>query len=826
MGSPVRSVPRPLCLVLVPLAALLVGRQESAPVAVPLAGDGPAAEFAFEILDPRGEPLPARLSFVPPDGSVPELFTAVDAAPQELAARRNVVYTRSGSGAITVPPGAYRVYASRGLEWSLAQESFELRAGERAHWRAELVHEIDSTGWVSGDFHLHTLTHSGHGDANLLERVLSFLGEGLEFAVATDHNHNTDYGPTVRELAAGGEVATVTGNEVTTSIGHFNAFPLEPSRTPVDASLTDANALFRLIRAESNPWGVVPVIQLNHPRWDGIDYFAQTGLDPITGTSSDPDHAPDFDALEVFNENVGWGYFDPIADRVDTSGNRHAVLADWFHLLQRGSRPAAVGNSDSHHVQETFSGWPRNFVRSASDDPAAIDPGAIAGAVRAKQLFTTLGPFVEFSVEGVPMGGEALARDGHAELRLRVQAASWIDCDRVKVVVNGEIVSTLAVPDVRTPLRLETSLFLCLRGRCDEHGHRDRSSPAARDAWVVLLVEGDDSLAPIVNDASQRALPLAVANPVWIDGDGDGAWTAPQVRIARELDALAAAPEPELRAWLEERSAEERRLALCAARPPLAGRLIARGLADAARDVRLAAARAAGRSPSAALLPGLTALWETSADDPYLAAVLLSALAPALPAEANARLFRYQERFGDAALRRYGDEFLEDLGGQRLTAWLGIGFLDPENVELAKTGAALDADPDRTWTGRDGRELAWRTLAAREETGYVDLVQLGGEGEDAGRALAFAQTWLYVPERKTVPCCFGTDDGSRVWLNDSLIYENLDRRRANPLEKVAALDLAPGWNRLLFQVQNASGTFGFYCRVLDTDVRASVRPER
>jgi hypothetical protein len=47
----------------------------------------------------------------------------------------------------------------------------------------------------------------------------------------------------------------------------------------------------------------------------------------------------------------------------------------------------------------------------------------------------------------------------------------------------------------------------------------------ARDGFVVVEVEGRP-------DPTYRALlpgftPLAVANPVFVDADGDGAWTAP-----------------------------------------------------------------------------------------------------------------------------------------------------------------------------------------------------------------------------------------------------------------------------------------------------------
>ncbi len=73
------------------------------------------------------------------------------------------------------------------------------------------------------------MTHSGHGDADLEERVITCIAEGLEFAVATDHNHNTDYHSTMKKLGAGSPLTAVTRNEVPGPTGHLNAFPLGPA---------------------------------------------------------------------------------------------------------------------------------------------------------------------------------------------------------------------------------------------------------------------------------------------------------------------------------------------------------------------------------------------------------------------------------------------------------------------------------------------------------------------------------------------------------------------------------------------------------------------
>ncbi|RMF80863.1 MAG: hypothetical protein D6744_07795, partial [Planctomycetota bacterium] len=304
-----------------------------------VADDVAAGVLSFRVTDDAGATIPCRLTFIGEGGPGANLFTRTDARPTEFAVRNNVIYSVSGFGQVTVPVGTYTVYASRGMEWSIQSADIVIGKDQTAAFEAALRHEVDTTGWISGDFHLHTLTHSGHGDANMEERVISFVGEGLEFAVATDHNHNTDYGPTVHKIGIDHRVTTVTGNEVSTPIGHFNAFPLDPQRKIPPPDLRNARALFKLIRDETNQYGVTPVIQLNHPRWYGIDYFRRTGLDPVIGTSESPSYSSDFDSLEVFNDNPGWGYYnDDIPGDPPRGSNRHWVLGDWFNLLNRGYR--------------------------------------------------------------------------------------------------------------------------------------------------------------------------------------------------------------------------------------------------------------------------------------------------------------------------------------------------------------------------------------------------------------------------------------------------------------------------------------------------------
>ena len=765
--------------------------------------------LSFAILDPAGEPIPARLTFIGAGGPGADLFVNPDAKPHDLAVRSNVVYSLSGEGRITVPVGSYTVYASHGLEWSIDSKKIRIEKGDEVAWTARLVHELDTTGWVSGDFHLHTLTYSGHGDANMNERIVSLVAEGVEFAVATDHNHHTDYNPTLVALGAHKAITAITGNEISTPIGHFNSFPLDPSRPPVDHRLRDADVLFKLVRREPNPFGVVPVIQINHPRWGGIDHFGLAGLDPVTAETNPDVWSDGFDSIEVFNRNPGWGYYDADVEPMSFVGaGRHSVLHDWFNLLNRGHRDAAVGNSDSHEVYATYAGYPRNFIRSSTDDPAAIDPAEIAAAIRSKSLFTTLGPFVEFEVDGHRMGETFTADDSRLRLHVRVRAVSWVDCDRVKVVINGAVVKVIEVPDRRDLTRLDTEVDL----------------EVAADSWIVLLVEGDDSLAPIVHDGARPVLPLAVSNPVWVDADGDGKWTPPWQATVAWVERHGDDPKALLGGY-EKRTPVERGLLVLAAVSASAdpGPLIERALGDPDRRVRLCGVRAAervGGVGGADFNDRLREIIDDDASDAYLGLSALRALKQTDGPGFEDHLIAFVDRFGPTGARRYGRELGALLSQRFVSDWMVVGFFPndtPDALVTTAYGPETTEDLSATFAVKQGGVAGWQPAAARP-SGFVELYSIDPRREIFEYAIAYARTWLYAPDDRTVLYTLGTDDGCQLFVNGYLVYTDNTRHGAYPLRHLGKLSLREGWNRVLIKVENGVQNFGLFFRVLDDEV--------
>ena len=475
-----------------------------------------------------------------------------------------------------------------------------------------------------------------------------------------------------------------------------------------------------------------------------------------------------------------------------------------------------MGNSDSHTVLYRFAGYPRNFVASPAAEPGAIDPVQAVEALRAKRVFTTFGPFVECWVNDEPMGSELTDTDNLVDLRIRVQAASWIDCDRVLIVVNGSVAGEIAVPDTREPLRMDGTFQVGL-------GH---------DSWISLIVEGDDPLDPIVAGGHRPALPLAVLNPVWIDVDGDGLWAAP-----RDQALEAAKGALDLAGWMriEGSLLPSEKVLLLLAAGELGGEsatsYVSFAFLSPDRDVALAAARSAERIAAPELAEFIDRAWNRRRrasgpiEDPYVDIALLRARRACGEQSIVPLLKQLVEGIPADRAGQYGPELNELMGRRFVEDWLVLGYLPaPEPAGSIEGGFDPEGpfEPDASWPGKGDQPLRWREVQTGAD-GYLDLRRFGPDRDLAPDSVAYAQTWLCGEAAGWVDYTLGTDDGCRLWVNGERILEDAERHAADPLQHLGRLRLKEGWNRVLLEVSNHSGSFGAYFRILDEDIRWSAR---
>jgi hypothetical protein len=475
---------------------------------------------------PRGEPM--RLAFLGQDGTPdPKFgddllgFTVEARELRRTAGVRDLSLagTAADPESVAVPPGRYRVLATRGPEFSVTETRLELSPGATVPLEIEPPRRVLATpGWISADFHVHAAPSPDTALA-LPARLASYTAEGAEVIVSTDHDMITDYAPLIRELGLAGRMASIVGSEITSEVktdvapntlGHANAFPLPLAPLAYrGGAVPNEGRRWRDVIADLNAIPGERVIQLNHARTAEGELHARAYFSHLTaaGAPYDPSlpltAAPnselaqpdpktgvrdiDFDAMELLN-----------GARV---GAYPALREDWFSLLRQGVVLTATANSDSHTLQNPVAA-PRNFVSVRNDGIAAFDQAAFVKAIREGRSYGSTGPLLELTLGEAGIGDRFRGREGL--LRLRVNAAPWVPVRQARVFLDGRLMRSEPIAaggQLELPLRFE------------------------RDGFVTVEVEGSA-------DATYSALlpkfaPFAFSNPIFVDADGDGSWTPP-----------------------------------------------------------------------------------------------------------------------------------------------------------------------------------------------------------------------------------------------------------------------------------------------------------
>jgi hypothetical protein len=487
-------------------AGLLTSHARSA--TPPLPTLPPEGGLTFEVRDAdSGAPIPCKLTLVGVDGTLNPRFTKNDIGKQEgdgTVEAYDRILSVTGIGVAHVPVGTYDVYVSRGPEWELAVQRKVRVTPKGALVSARLKHAVLTPGWLSADFHVHA-AHSSDSHVPMHDRIFEFVSDGVELITSTDHNVVSDYAPIIAELGVGQYISSIVGDELTTAgWGHFGAWPL-----PHELESAGQGAVLVRGRGPKDFFADVrrhapeAVIDVHHPRIDNeIGYFNIGGLDMRSDKAAMPGFSFDFDAVEVLN-----GYQDSERKSVDR------MIDDWFGLLQHGHLVTALGNSDTHHLDHNIGGYPRNYVRVQEDKSSALKEHEIERAVKGHHTFFTTGPFVELSVGQGGIGDVAPAKDGHARAGIEVRAAPWISVSTVTLYLNGKELNRWKVAKSADTVRFKQAYDLTL----------------ARDSWIVVRVDGDEPMAPVVGDRQRFDVrPLALTNPVFLDVDGDGKYNPPE----------------------------------------------------------------------------------------------------------------------------------------------------------------------------------------------------------------------------------------------------------------------------------------------------------
>lgn len=116
----------------------------------------------------------------------------------------------------------------------------------------------------------------------------------------------------------------------------------------------------------------------------------------------------------------------------------------------------------------------------------------------------------------------------------------------------------------------------------------------------------------------------------------------------------------------------------------------------------------------------------------------------------------------------------------------------------------------------NGVEREWKATST-----VADQISLNSTERQDNFEIAYAATEFAVPQDTDTLLGVGSDDAVRVWLNGVMVHEKWAPRPVQLDEDIVPVHLKAGKNRLLLKVQNISGSWGFACRLMDENSKAS-----
>lgn len=454
------------------------------------------AFITIAVVDEDENPIPAHITVV----NEKRVLQSFGTTPGPNAARAGHAYTASGKITLVLPAGRYTVFAGRGFEYSVDSASVLLAKSDSVQRTFRLRREVNTEGWISCDPHVHTFTHSHHGDATDRERVITLAGEGIELPVITDHNQHINLRRIAQRYDVDAHSTVVTGNEVTSRVGHFNVFPIDSTESVISSTAPNWTELQRAIENYRRP----KVVILNHARDIHNDFRPHDPSRFLAIAGQRLDGQPLFaNAMEVVN-----------------SGSQQSdwmqLFNDWMHVLNGGHELTPVGSSDSHDVSRFLVGQGRTYIRGNDSAPNAINISEVVDHFLNGKVMVSCGLVTSLVINETFGPGELVTNAGEVVATINVSGPSWTKADKVVLYINGEKFREEKITDTGIGGVKWSSSWTLPKSTHDYHVVAIAEGPG--DGMVFWPIA--KPYQPTSADWTPRV--IGASGAVWVDADGNG----------------------------------------------------------------------------------------------------------------------------------------------------------------------------------------------------------------------------------------------------------------------------------------------------------------
>ena len=385
-----------------------------------------------------------------------------------------------------LPEGTYELVATHGIEYRGYRSTFTVTKDKTVPVTIELQRYTDmpSRGWYSGDSHIH-VTRDEVADTNIWGFVAAenvHVGNLLEMG-----NVGNVY---FKQPPVWGKASRFERD------GHFIVSGQEDPRTGQMGHTIHFN-IERPVHLKTEEYFMYDKVFEDVKKQGGISGFAHQGWRGGVSDGLGPERGQINRGVAIL---APFGLIDFI--EVLQGGDLNSDA--WYWLLNMGFRVTPAAGTDWPYTD--LPGVVRNYVKL--DGPLNLD--AWFAGFDAGRTYVTNGPFLDFTINGVQMGGELKVRKG-APLTIAAAASLNPDVDKLdklELIVLGDVKDT-------EPARGSDKVAMT------------RQLTAERSMWVAVRAYGSRQRPADGGDGGGRGgngETIAHSAPIYVVVDGEPTW--------------------------------------------------------------------------------------------------------------------------------------------------------------------------------------------------------------------------------------------------------------------------------------------------------------
>lgn len=144
--------------------------------------------------------------------------------------------------------------------------------------------------------------------------------------------------------------------------------------------------------------------------------------------------------------------------------------------------------------------------------------------------------------------------------------------------------------------------------------------------------------------------------------------------------------------------------------------------------------------------------------------------------------------------------------------WSILGPLpDDKGTALGEATAVEKGNREAVLKTKQGQPARWQAIRPQAD-GYLDLAAFHGSAKD--QSYSYLETKIKSEVDQAGTLLLGADDGSRLWVNGTLVHEQNGKSAASPGMFRIPVKLKAGTNTILLKLTNGDGPHGAYLTVL------------